>query len=88
MSACARTSQDPIESHKSERYQQMSALTFRQEIERKIALQYSAQSRTIDYPGLVRLLVAILKAQEFSRADQVELAKQAIEAYTRQGYFI
>jgi hypothetical protein len=83
-----RSPQDPIESRESERYKQMSTLTFRQEIERKIALQYSAQSRTIDYPGLVRLLVAILKAQEFSRADQMELVKQAIEAYTRQGYFV
>lgn len=80
--------QVPIESHKNERYKQMSALTFRQEIEHKIALQYSTRSRTIDYPGLVRILVAILKAREFSRADQVELIKQAIEAYTRQGYFV
>lgn len=63
-------------------------ITFREEIERKIALQYSAQSRTIDYPGLIRLQVAILKAREFSQADRAELIKQAIEAYTRQGYFV
>lgn len=62
--------------------------TFRKQIERTIDLQYSVRSRQIDYPGLVRILVAILKAQEFSSADRVELTKQAIEAYTRQGYFV
>lgn len=65
-----------------------STPTFREEIERKIKLQYSDQSRAIDYPGLIRILVAILKAPEFSSADRVELSQQAIEAYTRQGYFV
>lgn len=63
-------------------------ITFREEIERKIDLQYSVQSRTIDYPGLVRVLVSILKAREFLPADRVELCQRAIEAYTRQGYFV
>lgn len=79
---------DPIETNESAQYQKMTPLTFREEIERKISLQYSVRSRQIDYPGLIRILVAILKAQEFTQSDRVELSKQAIEAYTRQGYFV
>lgn len=60
----------------------------KEQIRKLLDAQWESRTIKMNWEGLEKILVDILKWHDFTNDEKVQLTKEAIDAFTKRGHFV